>query len=389
MTVNYPQEVIRVTEIFKKHGHSAYAVGGCIRDVIMGRIPDDWDMTTDASPDKMIEIFRSEGIGTVPTGLKHGTVTLLIGDMQIECTTFRIDGSYTDSRHPDSVTFTPDVKEDLARRDFTMNAMAGDPLSPTSDGIIDIFGGMSDIDSRILRSVGDPLRRFSEDALRILRAVRFATTLDLHIDPYTESAAKQLADGLVGVSIERKVTELRKILLSDRADRGVSMLIDMGLSKYIHSEIKTPSIPLSRLPMHFPVRMAAILGEGDHSISHLKLSNEESSQIKLLCNSSEFCGEVSEKNARRLIFSYRSLAPDATLLYGSRELFDTVTEQMSLSPCTKISDLKINGNDVISLGIEKRKIGEVLSSLLSLVVDDQSLNDRDTLISLAEKMINK
>jgi len=169
--IKYPENVIKIAKILSENGYKAYAVGGCIRDALMGKIPADWDMTTDCPPSKMLEIFENSGLRTIPTGLKHGTVTVLIENEAYECTTFRIDGSYTDSRHPDSVTFTPELSEDLRRRDFTVNAMAGDPLS--CDDITDIFGGQDDIENKIIRAVGDPKKRFTEDALRILRAIRF------------------------------------------------------------------------------------------------------------------------------------------------------------------------------------------------------------------------
>ena len=214
MSVKYPENVIKIAKILAASGHKAYAVGGCMRDSLMGRTPYDWDMTTDASPDRMLEIFNRAGMRTIPTGLKHGTVTVLIDGKGYECTTFRIDGSYTDSRHPDSVTFTSDVRDDLRRRDFTVNAMAGDVLDNSTDGaIVDIFGGKDDIKNKVIRCVGDAGERFSEDALRILRAVRFATVLDFEIDEKTYIAASRLCEGLASISAERKKTELEKILL--------------------------------------------------------------------------------------------------------------------------------------------------------------------------------
>ena len=194
MTLHYPENVVKIAEILAKNGYKAYAVGGCMRDTLMGRVPNDWDMTTDCSPEKMLEIFDREGVRTIPTGLKHGTVSVLLDGEIYECTTFRIDGSYTDSRHPDSVTFTPNVAEDLKRRDFTVNAMAGNPLC--DDDVVDLFGGKDDIKNKVIRCVGDPETRFSEDALRILRAVRFATTLDFSIDKATKNAARAMCDGL-------------------------------------------------------------------------------------------------------------------------------------------------------------------------------------------------
>ncbi len=371
-----------------KHGYRAYAVGGCVRDSIMGRDPSDWDMTTDASPDKMIEIFDTECVRTIPTGLKHGTVTVLLGGETYELTTFRIDGSYTDSRHPDAVTFTRNIEEDLARRDFTVNAMALDPLCDMdnlSDALVDAFGGQADIENKMIRAVGDPARRFSEDALRILRAVRFAATLGFEIEKETKESAKRLANGLNKVSIERKIVELKKMLISNGADRGIDLLFELELEKYIHSELKKPNKLLSSLPNRFETRMAALFlqSESAPDLSELKLSRAESSGIKKLCDKSRFCNELSEKNARRMIFEYGKLAPDAAYLHGNIELADLIKKEAKKSPCVSILQLNIKGNDLVFAGIEPKNIGEILAYLLDRVIDDPCLNEKEKLLELA------
>ena len=276
MTVKYPENVVKIAEILAENGHKAYAVGGCIRDAIMGKAPNDWDMTTDCSPEKMLEIFEAEGIRTIPTGLKHGTVSVLLGQEVYECTTFRIDGSYTDSRHPDKVTFTRDVTEDLRRRDFTVNAMAGDPLSPSGE-IVDVFGGQDDLQNKVIRAVGDPETRFTEDALRILRAIRFATVLDFEIDGKTKDAAVKLGYRLGDISAERKSVELQKILMSDHADRGVALLLETDLAKYIHPDIMLPRVTLASLPKSFSTRLAALFGKIP-DLGCMKLSGEVTKQ---------------------------------------------------------------------------------------------------------------
>ncbi len=372
-----------------KYGYRAYAVGGCVRDSVMGRVPSDWDMTTDASPDKMIEIFDREGVRTIPTGLKHGTVTVLLDGECYELTTFRIDGSYTDSRHPDAVTFTKNIEDDLARRDFTVNAMAAH-----GDEIIDIFGGCEDIKNKIIRAVGDPERRFSEDALRILRAVRFAAVLGFEIEEKTKIAARKMADGLYKVAIERKKVELEKILVSDGADRGIELLFELGLEKYIHSELKKPRNSLLSLPKRFETRMAALFwGDGNEpesvpELSSLKLSRAESVSIKKLCDKNKFCPELSEKNARRMIFEYGALAPDAAYLHGNNELAELIKNEAINSPCVSIARLDIKGCDLISAGIEPKSIGEIMAYLLDRVIDEPQLNEREKLISLSMKQYN-
>ena len=386
MTYNYPENVIKIAQILSVGGHRAYAVGGCMRDLIMGRTPNDWDMTTDCSPEDMIKIFDRAGVRTIPTGLKHGTVSILIDGEIYECTTFRIDGSYTDSRHPDAVTFTTDITEDLRRRDFTVNAMAGDPLSKNGE-IVDIFGGHEDIEKKIIRAVGDPERRFTEDALRILRAIRFATVLDFEIEEETKQAAIRLGERLSSVSAERKSVELQKILLSPYADRGILLLLETVTAKYIHPDISMPRVSLSTLPCRFETRLAALF-KSVPSLSCMKLSNDISKAVKLLSDDALFDETVAkfenlDATARLMLAKYGNLATDAALLRGQIELAEKVFSESNKSPCIALRDLAVGGNDLIGAGIEAKKLGGIMSHLLLLVIEDQSLNQRNTLISIA------
>lgn len=386
--LNYPENVIKIAKIMQKYGYRAYTVGGCVRDSIMGRAPSDWDMTTDASPEKTIEIFEKENIRTIPTGLKHGTVTVLLGGETYELTTFRIDGNYTDLRHPDAVTFTLNLSDDLCRRDFTVNAMAADPLANgEKNEITDLFGGCEDIKNKIIRAVGDPQKRFTEDALRILRAVRFAATLGFEIDENTKKAARECREGLARIAIERKKVELEKMLISSGADRGIELLFVLGIEKYIHSCISKPKIPLSSLPAHFEVRMAALFGNIEHpDLSSLKLSRVESMGIKMLCDKSRFCAEISEKNARRLLALYGDLCEDAVALHGTCELLDVVKHERKKNPVLSIDRLAVSGGELLSHGIEPRKIGRIMEKLLSLVIDTPELNEKSKLLSLAKEL---
>ena len=389
MTNSYPESVIKIAKILSDNGHRAYAVGGCIRDLIMGRKPNDWDMTTDCSPEKMIEIFESAGVRTIPTGLKHGTVSILMDGEIYECTTFRIDGSYTDSRHPDAVTFTTDITEDLLRRDFTVNAMAGDPLSHNGE-IVDAFGGREDIEKKIIRAVGDPEKRFTEDALRILRAIRFATVLDFEIDQETKNAAIRLGERLLSVSAERKSVELQKMLLSPHADRGIALLIDTDTAKFIHPDITAPKVALSTLPAHFPTRLAALF-VGVPSLSCMKLSGETVKQTKLLCDDVLFNETVSkftktDATARLMLAKYGDIAPDAALLRGQASLAEEIAIEKAKSPAISLKQLKISGNDLISAGIEAKRLGNIMSSLLLSVIEYPSLNHKETLLSMARSL---
>ena len=391
MQISYPKNVIKIAKILRSHGYKAYAVGGCMRDAIMGRVPNDWDMTTDCSPEKMLEIFDSENIKTIPTGLKHGTVSILLDGEIFECTTFRIDGSYTDSRHPDGVTFTSNITEDLRRRDFTCNAIAGDPL--TEGRIVDVFGGREDIEAKMIRAVGDPEKRFTEDALRILRAVRFATVLDFAIDTETLAAAKDLGSRLLNIAVERKSVELQKILLSSNADRGIELLLETGLAKYVHPEIGSPKVPLSTLPESFSTRLAALFKDVP-DLSRMKLSNEITKQTKILCDDA-FYEESKTKfvaddaKARYMLSKYGEIAADAALLRGERSLAKTIVIEKAKNPAVAIKDLSVSGNDLLSAGIEAKKLGKIISSLLLSVIEDPTINEKTHLTTIALSLADR
>lgn len=223
-----PGDVAGILDVLNMHGYEAYAVGGCIRDAVMGREPKDWDIATDARPEEVGRLFEK----TVDTGIKHGTVTVVIGNRNYEVTTFRIDGRYTDSRHPEKVEFTSRIGDDLRRRDFTVNAMAWNPQK----GIIDPFGGMRDISGRIIRTVGKPSDRFGEDALRMLRAIRFAATLGFEIEADTLEGIRQNSSLIRRISAERIREELTGILVSDDPMRFM-LLMDTGLLRHIMPEL--------------------------------------------------------------------------------------------------------------------------------------------------------
>ena len=286
------------------------------------------------------------------------------------------------------MTFTPELSEDLRRRDFTVNAMAGDPLS--SDDITDIFGGQDDIENKIIRAVGDPKKRFTEDALRILRAVRFATTLDFSIDDETKSAAKLLGSRLKDVSAERKSVELKKTLLSKNADRGISLLLDLDLAKYIHPSISSPKTAISSLPKSFSTRLASLF-HGVPNLSVMKLSNEITSQVKLLCDDGLYAeitnsSEHTDVKARLMLSKYGELANDAALLRENHELSAVISAERAKNPCVKISDLAVSGNDLISIGITPKSIGSIMQKLLNLVIKNPSLNEKSKLLSIVAEI---
>jgi tRNA nucleotidyltransferase (CCA-adding enzyme) len=227
MQINIPDKVNKIIEVLIANGYEAYAVGGCIRDALLGRKPKDWDITTSASPSQVKRLFRR----TVDTGIKHGTVTVLTGNEQYEVTTYRLDGEYEDYRHPREVRYTSSLNEDLKRRDFTINAMAYN----SRDGLVDLFGGMQDLASGLVRCVGSASERFNEDALRILRAVRFSAQLGFAIEQDTLEAIRQNAGLLVNISAERIRAELDSLLISDHPEK-LKLLYDTGITKVILPE---------------------------------------------------------------------------------------------------------------------------------------------------------
>ena len=253
-----PENVFFILKTLKQNGYEGYAVGGCVRDTILGRKPEDWDITTSAKPEQVKALFRR----TVDTGIKHGTVTVMLGDTGYEVTTYRMDGEYEDHRHPAEVVFTPDLTEDLKRRDFTINAMAYNPEA----GIVDKFDGMGDIEKKCIRCVGDAAERFEEDALRMLRGVRFAGQLMFDVESLTLAAIEKKAPTLVSVSAERIRTELTKLLVSEGADR-ILLAVETGLSKYFLPELDRMLATPQNNPHHaFDV--------GNHSVQAVKHVNE-------------------------------------------------------------------------------------------------------------------
>lgn len=378
--IKYPEKVEKIFEIFKKYGYDAFAVGGCVRDSLMGKTPDDWDITTSSLPEKTLEIFERENIRTLPTGLKHGTVSVLLDGEIFECTTFRIDGDYKDSRHPESVSFTDKLELDLSRRDFTVNAMA----ASNERGICDFFGGRDDLEKGVIRAVGKPTLRFSEDALRILRGVRFATVLNFDIEEETLCAIKDLAHTLSDISAERKTVEFSKILCSAHADRGAKMLFETGVISQLLPDAQTVPNNMSILDSEFSLRLASFMYQsGARDLSCLRLSNNQKKNISLLISPVEF--EDTNEGARRALAKYGELAAPACKLQGRDTLLRLVLEQKALCPAVSISQLKIDGNTLLSLGIPPQIIGKTLSELLDRVLCNPELNDKNALIKIVKE----
>ena len=408
-----PAHLLTLIRFFAVKGERAYPVGGCVRDVMMGRAPHDWDVAVTTSPDKTVEICRELGLKTVPTGIAHGTVTVILWDRSsVEATTCRTDGEYNDSRHPENVTFTGRIEDDLSRRDFTVNAMAADLSNDgNSFDIIDLFGGADDMERGILRAVGAPEVRFSEDALRILRAVRFAARLDFEIHPDTFSAIQKTRDGLYNVSRERVSSELSQILTSSSVDRGVSLLSELGLLPVtLGIELENlsgtkKSVIFSSLEASLPLRLAALVlslgldrNTSERAIRSLKLPTAVAEECRSYLSVVDVDFDISPVGARRLRAKFGentlrllSLAAAIDLLPADRanKLSNLAKDSEERGDCVRICDLALSGDDLISLGIPRgRAIGQTLGALLEAVILSPEANTREQLSAEAAKICN-
>lgn len=383
-------------------GYSAYAVGGAVRDGLLGIEPSDWDVTTSATPKEILCVFAD--CRTIPTGIKHGTVTLIAEcegkSVPIEITTFRIDGEYRDSRHPESVSFSRDVRDDLSRRDFTVNAMAYNE----QEGIIDLFGGSQDLENKIIRAVGVPEKRFSEDALRILRAFRFSAQLGFEIEEQTLCGAKKCAPLLKNVARERIGAEMRRLLSSCGASYALEKMIERDVWNVIF-DIPSPKKELiERLCElengRFESRLAVLIAGCEESkileaLDSLRLSNQEKKLVLRLCSISEFgiCDGDDMSRVRNFLHYYNDILPYAIEVLkfynrGANAFFDAIELELSKNRPLVISDLAIRGNDLLPLCEgDHRRVGILLKHLLDCVIDDPELNEKEKLIEIAKKSL--
>ena len=368
-------------------------VGGCVRDMILGREPGDWDITTSALPEQVKQVFRR----TVDTGIQHGTVTVMMGDEGYEVTTYRIDGEYADGRHPDSVTFTPSLTEDLKRRDFTVNAMAYNG----NTGLVDEFGGMEDLDRGIIRCVGEPMDRFSEDALRILRAIRFSAQLGFAIEGRTYEAIRAIAPNMVHVSKERIQAELTKLLLSPHPGH-ISMVYEIGISPYVSETFhKVPLLGMPSVPAQVPpvrhMRWAAFLrkcmpDEAVKILKDLKLDNDTINRVRTLISWQDY-GLGPDKYSIRIAMSrmepdlfddlleFRMCLSEAGARQDLGHTALLVDEIRRAGDCISLKTLAVGGNDIIKAGIRPgREVGLTLARLLEMVLEDPARNTKEYLL---------
>lgn len=440
--IHLPDNVRSIITRLESAGYEAYAVGGCVRDSLLGRTPSDWDVTTSAKPQQVKEIFRH----TIDTGIRHGTVTVMLDREGFEVTTYRIDGEYEDSRHPKEVVFTANLIEDLKRRDFTINAFAYNDQG----GIVDAFGGMEDLKKGIIRCVGEASERFGEDALRMLRAVRFSAQLGFSIAGETKAAIRELAPSLANISAERIQAELVKLLLSDNPDymRDVYAL---GITRVVLPELDAAFATAQHNPHHQytvgehlmqsllytradrSLRLAALLHdigkpsvrttdeEGiDHFHGHaevsermavdilkrLRFDNGTIDKVQKYVRYHDYRPEPDERSVRRAVnkigeayfpqvMEVRRADTLAQSLYQREEKLAQIDEVMRLyaqimekNQCISLKTLDITGNDLIALGVPKgKRIGEILNRLLDEVLQNPENNVHEYLIEKAKELL--
>ncbi len=438
-----PNEVETLLEQLNQAGHSAYVVGGCVRDSLLGLTPGDWDICTSALPEEMKVCFSEYHM--IETGLKHGTLTVRLNNQSYEITTFRKDGDYIDCRHPESVSFVSDIKEDLARRDFTVNAMAYHP----KEGLIDYYEGQKDLSSKMIRCVGDSGKRFSEDALRIMRGLRFASTYGFSIDSKTADAMVHQKHLLHKIAVERLSVELKKLLLGNFLENVLLTYRD------IFSEIIPEFTAMFDLNQQSPhhlydvwthtvksvgesekdifVRLAVLFHDigkpktffvDDNGVGHfyshaavgsditkqilkrLKFDNETVDTVTKLVKYHDAQMEASEKSVKRWLNKIGEIQFERLLLVKEADAKTTLHVQEKLTKisefravfqkvlnekaCFSLKDLAVSGSDLITHGIsEGKQIGIILKQLLNLVIDGEIINQKDELLSYVDDECKK
>lgn len=445
--IEIPPYAAKALKLLETSGYEAWCVGGCVRDAVMGRKPHDWDICTSALPEETLTVFSR--FKTIPTGIKHGTITVLIDGKPIEITTYRCDGDYSDHRRPDSVTFVRDIKSDLERRDFTMNSMCVN----LKGEIFDPFGGMNDISNKTIRCVGEAEKRFDEDALRIFRAVRFAAKTGFDIDSATEKAMLKMCGTLCQVSEERLFSELKNLLVQPYA--GQSLIRYREVIAQVIPEVRACFDFDQRTPYHcydvwehivrsvdlVPpkeiLRLTMLLHDigkpqmftidengAGHFKGHPKLSEEMADKILRRLKSDNRTRETvceliyehdnrvpPERRAMRRFLARQKYIPHdkdffdmwievrladtlAQSEYQKTEKLQYIDDEAAMANqlfaeecCMKISDLEINGHDLIAMGLHGREIGDMLKKLFELVTDEKIPNEHQELLKTAERII--
>lgn len=443
-SLTLPECVGKILYTLHRRGYKAYAVGGCVRDSVMGKTPSDWDICTSALPEETLEALGAHNI--IQNGLRHGTVTVRMNGENYEITTFRTDGQYLDNRHPEKVSFVRELKEDLSRRDFTMNAMAYNE----EEGLIDPFGGIGDIASGIIRCVGEAALRFGEDALRILRALRFASRLGFSIEPHTAAAIHECSGLLNNISAERIMSEFTGILMGEHCEKILMDFHDvigvfipeilpmkgfcqrnphhiydvwehtvkvtafspreriLRLSAFFHDIGKPLTFTIDNNCIgHFHGHPEISADMSERILRRLKTDNDTISQVRLLIKLHDLRPPVSDRNVRRLLsmtgrerfFSLMelkradALAQNPAMRFEKLRYIDELEaacrRQLEAGAAFDMKGLAINGGDIKALGVnEGRAVGDILRRLLDEVIDGSLKNERSELLCEAEKIIH-
>lgn len=407
--IELPENVRFILHMLREAGHEAYVVGGCVRDSIMGRNPHDWDICTSAKPEQVIEIFNHYKV--IPTGLKHGTVTIMKNDKPYEITTYRVDGEYDDARHPKDVTFTTSLEEDLSRRDFTMNALAYN----NNNDLVDLFGGVNDIKNGIVRCVGNPRERFSEDALRIMRALRFATRFGFKIEENTFAAMKEKKPLLSKISAERINSELTQIIMCEAEDvarilyKAEDILFELfpvlreNDGSYINNILHSNKIKSVRLALLFDFPEEQL----KDILINLRYDNETISSV---LNTRKYGQQILKYDSDKYTIEYflKRIMHDIGYEDTQKALFYCIAYSRAKSnekqellftnmlyvamvindrnECYKLSQLAVNGNDIKHFGYKGQQIGTVLNYLLDMVMKGVLENNKPTLLKRVEEL---
>ena len=445
MQLTIPWQCEKILNQFKQHGIQAYLVGGCVRDSLLGKEPKDWDICTEALPEQVIQLFEKDKV--ILTGLQHGTVTVLLGGMPVEITTYRIDGEYEDNRHPKEVFFTNSLREDLSRRDFTINALAYHP----DEGVIDYFDGIGDLNRGLIRCVGDAASRYQEDGLRIMRAVRFACVLNFQFEQKTEEAIKTYSYLLRNIARERIQVEFDKILTSSWAAYGLETLARLDCFPYFlpeichtwqfaqegglhqhdvfHHLVKT----VHYVPNDVVLRLTALLHDvgkpyvwtqidgkdefPDHEsisatlaeqiLERLRYDKKTIARVKLLIAEHtrgllpkpylmrRAIADLGVDGVRQLIAIKRAdiQAHNDVLAQDPLTIFDDMERELerilAAGECCSLKQMAVSGKDMIALGAKGPMVGDLLDALLGLVLKDPERNDRAYLLAQAEKMVKE
>ena len=379
--MHIPQPIAYMLQKLAAAGYEAYLVGGCVRDFLLGAEPSDFDIATSATPEETMTVFAADRV--IPTGLQHGTVTVLHGGLSAEITTYRTETTYADGRHPDSVSFSRNLADDLCRRDFTVNAMAMD----AHGNLVDLYGGREDLDARIIRAVGDPVLRFTEDALRILRAFRFASKLGFSVEEETLAAAVKLAPRLSLVSRERVFAEFEKLLCGKAAGTVLLVMAEKNVFGCIFEKPHVHADALGyidSLPPRADIRLAAMLCGDENADAHvasLKPSARFFDRVHAILHC-ELPTDTDLPALRRLVHaSGKAAALDRALLEKNTVLFVKLTALLETETCFAVSDLAITGADVLEVTeLRGKAVGEALQDLLFKVFDGKVSNTREDLL---------